>query len=268
MNRMGSTQMAGYCQQECALQSPAQPPVPQPDFSAPWGMGAGGERGRQQVDQEAMQSLQMQQLYLENQRRKQQIEQQQRQEQEIQQLREQVRQMQQQQESQPRQSQSRIKETVIPTKMDARYRDNHDGTVTDLVTNLQWMRCSFGQTWVMGNSCQGDASEYTWDEASSLPKKFAGHSDWRLPQLEELRGLIYCTSGLPKKWAEDTCYGQFQAPTIMLEAFPNTPNTSKGFWTGNVSASGAWVVFFKDGHLSDGSRTRHFAYIRLVRSNR
>jgi len=67
--------------------------------------------------------------------------------------------------------------------LNKRYRDNQDGTVTDLHTGLQWKRCSEGQTW-NGSTCSDKAKEYTWNEAMSLRSKFAGHSDWRLPTIQ------------------------------------------------------------------------------------
>lgn len=83
-----------YCQSQCTqTQSYQSAPLPLPDEGyKPWGGAAGVEAGRREANQNAMEMLQMQQLYQENQRRKQQFEQQQRQEQEIQQLREQLRQ--------------------------------------------------------------------------------------------------------------------------------------------------------------------------------
>jgi hypothetical protein len=59
-----------------------------------------------------------------------------------------------------------------------RYRDNGDGTVSDLVTGLMW---------------QGDPGEkMTYDQAvagaSSL--NLAGYNDWRLPTIKELYSLI------------------------------------------------------------------------------
>lgn len=46
-----------------------------------------------------------------------------------------------------------------------RYVDHQDGTVTDVLTDLMWMRCYLGQTW-NGSTCTGDASKITWSEAS------------------------------------------------------------------------------------------------------
>jgi hypothetical protein len=60
--------------------------------------------------------------------------------------------------------------------------DNTDGTITDRATGLIWQ--------------QGSAPHYmTWNDAKlyieTLNKeKFAGHSDWRLPTIEEFASLI------------------------------------------------------------------------------
>ena len=54
---------------------------------------------------------------------------------------------------------------------------------------------------------------------------FAGYSDWCLPTIEELRTLVYCSSGKPKTWNDTgkSCKGDYQRPTIASEVFPNTP---------------------------------------------
>jgi hypothetical protein len=146
-----------------------------------------------------------------------------------------------------------------------RYRDNGNGTVTDVATKLQWMRCAMGQKWT-GSMCQGTARLYKWEEARQLSNDFAGHSDWRLPKIEELRSLAYCSSGTPKTWSEgETCKGDFQRPTIIDEAFPNAP--SSGFWSGSADASlsnFAWGVNFGIGYASDYGRNYNDS-VRLVR---
>jgi len=65
------------------------------------------------------------------------------------------------------------------------YAVNSDGTVTNAATGLTWMRCSMGQTWT-GTTCAGDATGYTWANAVALTSTFAGHNDWRLPDIREL----------------------------------------------------------------------------------
>lgn len=49
------------------------------------------------------------------------------------------------------------KDAINNSLIDGRYRDNRDGTVTDIKTKLQWMRCSVGQSW-NGQSCAGRPS--------------------------------------------------------------------------------------------------------------
>ena len=137
-----------------------------------------------------------------------------------------------------------------------RYKDNSDGTVTDVQTRLQWMRCSLGQEWKNG-MCRGEAQKYTWqkalDAASALNRQggYAGYRDWRVPTREELRTLVYCSSGQPKTW-NDTgtpCEGDYGRPTIYQPAFPNTPKW--WFWSASPyarHAGVAWVVLFDYGY--------------------
>ena len=146
-----------------------------------------------------------------------------------------------------------------------RYKNNGDGTVTDIITKLQWMRCSMGQSW-NGSTCLGKTNEYKWEEARQLSSNFAGYTDWRLPKIEELRSLAYCSSGKPKTWSEgEMCEGDFQLPTIIVEAFPNTP--SSYFWSGSPYAGSsnlAWGVSFSVGGAYYVSRYGSDS-VRLVR---
>lgn len=81
--------------------------------------------------------------------------------------------------------------TDAPTKREIfeHFVDNGDGTVTDTRTGLMWMRCALGQTWD-GTTCVGEAKGYTWEEAMALHHGFAGHDDWRLPSIHELRNIF------------------------------------------------------------------------------
>ncbi|WP_157092244.1 DUF1566 domain-containing protein [Thioalkalivibrio nitratireducens] len=101
--------------------------------------------------------------------------------------------------------------------------------VRDVVTGLEWQRCSLGHTWD-GQTCVGEATGYTQREAQQAASEIAG---WRLPTIEELRTLVFCSSGEPARFFDhdtrDRCRGQFQRPTIVTEAFPNTPESF--FWS-------------------------------------
>jgi len=154
-----------------------------------------------------------------------------------------------------------------------RYRDNGDGTVTDVSTGLQWMRFALGQTWQAGK-CTGAARKFHWNgakaaaEAINRETGYAGCRDWRLPSKEELLSLVYCSSGKPKTW-NDTgwrCEGNYQKPTVFQPAFPNTPSVY--FWSGTPDAndsSRAWDVYFNNG-FAYGSSQDSESCVRLVRS--
>ena len=68
------------------------------------------------------------------------------------------------------------------------YRDNGDGTVTDLVTGLMWSRSPD----LNGDGVIDAADKRTYDQAVSGASSFAlaGYADWRLPSVKELYSLI------------------------------------------------------------------------------
>ncbi|BAU57354.1 hypothetical protein HH1059_06660 [Halorhodospira halochloris] len=159
-----------------------------------------------------------------------------------------------------------------------RYRDNRDGTVTDIETGLMWMRCSLGQKWRDG-ACEQEAEIYTWHEARGEEGySFAGYDDWRLPEIEELKEIVFCPSGEPSYrglihrpdagfFDRETCEGDDDQPAIDENAFPDTP--SSNFWSSSPYAdnsSRAWYIDFYHGFdnwLDKGSYGR----VRLVRSD-
>ncbi|MBI5444187.1 MAG: DUF1566 domain-containing protein [Deltaproteobacteria bacterium] len=127
-----------------------------------------------------------------------------------------------------------------------------DGTVLDLTTGLQWMRCSLGQTW-SGNACSGSAATHPWAEALRAADdfKFAGYADWRLPNKNELDSIV-----------EERC----GAPAINAVVFPGTPPYQ--FWTSSPysgSAQAAWSVDFGFGSVNASLKTGSL-HVRLVRT--
>jgi hypothetical protein len=99
------------------------------------------------------------------------------------------------------------------------YRDNGDGTVTDLVTGLMWQKTP-------------PAEHYTWDEAAKYAEnlQLAGYDDWRMPTMKELYSLV-------------AFYGSIRTmtPYINTDYFDfEYPDTSRGhriidaqYWSGN-----------------------------------
>ncbi|MFH1718532.1 MAG: DUF1566 domain-containing protein, partial [Planctomycetota bacterium] len=88
------------------------------------------------------------------------------------------------------------------------YRDNGDGTVTDLVTGLMWQKTP-------------DFVRRTMDEAESYAKSLAlgGHNDWRLPTIKELFSIADFRGNI-----------RTMTPYINTEFFDfEYPDTSKGW---------------------------------------
>ena len=142
---------------------------------------------------------------------------------------------------------------AVPTTPTSDFTDNGDGTVTHQQTGLTWMRCALGQTWT-GTTCSGTIKRYPYATATALKKtaNFAGHTDWRLPNITELQTLV----------ERDNL-----DPAVNTEVFPSAP--SDAFWSSSPyvgKASHAWIVRFAYGYVDVYSKSLAFA-VRLVRAN-
>ena len=143
-------------------------------------------------------------------------------------------------------------ESIAPTTPEAQFVDNGDGTLTDSKNGLMWMRCSLGQSW-QNNSCVGDASKYSWQQAlvAAHGYVYANQQGWRLPNVKELASITE---------------GQCVRPAINSVLFPNTP--ADDFWTSSPSISDpqrAWVIAFFNSSNSLKQKSL-FVYARLVRT--
>jgi hypothetical protein len=147
------------------------------------------------------------------------------------------------------------------------YTDNGDGTITDNVTGLMWERQSGdGSIHSIGNI-------YTWYDAFNVKIAamnslggFAGHTDWRLPNLTELLSLADYGSEGP---AIDPVFNKGCTPGCAQTACSCTFN---GFyWSsttrvlGNSIVSQAWLVSFGEGAVSVHDKSPDTFVVRAVR---
>ena len=146
---------------------------------------------------------------------------------------------------------------VVESTPTADLTANSDGTVFHLKTGLMWKQCMEGQS---GAGCgTGALTALTWADAlaaavAANSANFAGHSDWRAPNIKELISII------------ETCGF---SPAINTALFPNAHVTF--LWSAstiNGDPSRAWVVNFTTGLVSGTSavNTKNTAlFVRLVR---
>ena len=143
------------------------------------------------------------------------------------------------------------RDDIPATAPDSRFTDNGNGTVTDAATGLMWKQCAEGQSGVGCTS--GSAVAFTWQQAlvAAGAADFAGHTDWRLPNRNELESLV-----------ERRCYD----PAINAGYFANTP--SSWFWSSSpyaYYANDAWVVNFYGSAVGNDFKSSAYP-VRLVRA--
>ena len=117
-----------------------------------------------------------------------------------------------------------------------RFTDKGNGTVTDKLTGLIWMKNAnaFGQrTW---NQAMNDANGLASGSAGLTDSSKAG--DWRLPNLRELQSLVDYGSRTPALPADHPFTG-----VVMSHYWSSTAKFGNTFW--------AWGVYFDDGHVWD-----------------
>jgi hypothetical protein len=132
------------------------------------------------------------------------------------------------------------------------YIDNGNGTITDISTGLIWQKCSIGQNNI---SCSGVALTDIWTNAINECENLnlGGNSNWRLPNINELKSLLSYTISVP--------------PIIDNVIFPNSP--SGYYWSSTtyaISNSLAWAATTSIGSVNANNKTNKY-YIRCITSN-
>lgn len=130
-----------------------------------------------------------------------------------------------------------------------RFVDNADGTVTDHCTGLIWQK----DTADVNGDVKIDAADLlSWCDALAYCENlsFAGHDDWRLPNVRELQSIVD--------------YGRFnQSIDSVFGA------VSDLYWSSTTVAGfpgDAWVVVFRDGVVDPLVEKGGQGHVRAVRS--
>jgi len=145
--------------------------------------------------------------------------------------------------------------SITPSNPTGQYLDNEDGTITDIVNELMWSRCSLGQDFKDGNCINIPDNYDSWQaalQAAEANKDDGTYSDWRLPNMKELGSLV-----------ERSCV----APAIDLSLFPSTPSTpywSNTFDYKGINSAKGLIIDFHDGTEVIKEVSSH-RFIRLVR---
>ncbi|MBF0497857.1 MAG: DUF1566 domain-containing protein, partial [Deltaproteobacteria bacterium] len=146
-----------------------------------------------------------------------------------------------------------------------RITDNNDGTITDNLTGLVWIKDPGGlTTWFLGPSGNNGA---TWPSALLLASQLSSGSccglsdgskagDWRLPNINELRSLIDYSASWPA------------LPTSISSYFCSVFCDPGYYWTSTVAQDNqayAWAMELRDGITMDFDRYTSTQHVWLVR---
>jgi hypothetical protein len=127
------------------------------------------------------------------------------------------------------------------------YTDNGDGTISDLNTGLMWEKKSDD------GSIHDKDTAYTWDNAFAVhvaglnSAVFAGHTDWRLPNVKELQSIVDYERWSP---SVDPVFHTSCLPACTVTSCSCT--ASLNYWSSATVAYSpgfAWLVYFYGGDV-------------------
>jgi hypothetical protein len=130
---------------------------------------------------------------------------------------------------------------------------SESGTVTDVRTGLVWDRFEWGRH--TSGFALVSGPQLNWQDAllagvTANATGYKGFSDWRVPNMRELRSLV------------EECR---LSPSINSDVFPSA--VAGNYWSSTptvATPTGAWYVEFASGNADYRDRA-NAAYVRLVR---
>ena len=148
-----------------------------------------------------------------------------------------------------------VTNSVQPSKQNTPVKIGADGShlPADATNHVAVLDPRTGLMWAVESL--GGARGVNQKDASSLLNGFAllGHTNWRVPEIEELQTLVKFTAS---------------NPAIDADLFPGTK--SDWYWTNTAYAPSptdvAWFVSFSFGYSVSGGRDYSFGFVRGVRS--
>ena len=146
-----------------------------------------------------------------------------------------------------------------------RYVDHGDGTLSDVNTGLMWEKKSFDgglhdkdfhHTW------EGPVSVFGWVDELNAGGGFAGHTDWRVPNVRELQSIVDYSHDTHS--VADAFNTGCTAGCTILTCSCTEP---AAVWTSTTFVSDptyAWVVDFANGFVGNQLKTTPI-HVRAVR---
>jgi hypothetical protein len=154
------------------------------------------------------------------------------------------------------------------------YRNNGDGTITDLNTGLMWEQKIRDIVTAQGNHdvtrrfIWDSVAPTIWDWLEQVNTEggtgLGGHNDWRIPNVKELQSII--DYGLLNP-AVDPAFNN--GPGIGACSVAECSLTATGsYWSSTTGAAftpSAWIVDFSVGFVTGGLKNDELHFVRAVR---
>lgn len=134
-----------------------------------------------------------------------------------------------------------------------RFNDNGDGTITDLLTGLMWLKSSSCMGWLSWQAAMDAAQELnsmSRDE-EHCSKLAVAYDDWYLPTIQELETLLNAEAAEPYRFLNFYGFRGIQADS---------------YWSSTTGPNpyGAWLLYFDTGEIMGGGKveTHHVLLVR------